>query len=165
MPPFLRVCQGGSVSIVLSAYGYRSAFSPSSYSFLLLAGKFRLVDSSRLSSQREVAIVLFLCDRSQHIPSQGTAHVSFARGSAWSWQMLICLVRIPHRMGHSIQRDVRLVGIGVRSSHRINGCIRVGPNGRDLESLFATRIEQPSPNPTWFASFPFEEQSRGLEFL
>jgi retron-type reverse transcriptase len=28
------------------------------------------------------------------------------RGSAWSWQMLIYLVRIPHRKGHSIQRVV-----------------------------------------------------------
>src|SRR5262249_10982488 len=31
-------------------------------------------DSSRLSSLREVAIVLFRRDCSQHIPSQGTAH-------------------------------------------------------------------------------------------
>jgi len=28
------------------------------------------------------------------------------RGSAWSWQTLIYLVRIPHRKGHSIQRVV-----------------------------------------------------------
>ena len=46
-------------------------------------------------------------------------------------------MRIPHRKGHSIQRDVRLAGIGVRLSHRINGCIRVGPNGRDLELLLS----------------------------
>jgi hypothetical protein len=34
----------------------------------------RFRDSSRLSSLREVAIVLFRRDCSQHIPSQGTAH-------------------------------------------------------------------------------------------
>lgn len=28
--------------------------------------------------------------------------------SAWLWQTLIYLLRIPHRKGHSIQSDVRL---------------------------------------------------------
>ena len=33
-----------------------------------------LLESVRLSSRREVAIVLFSCDCSQHIPSRGTTH-------------------------------------------------------------------------------------------
>jgi hypothetical protein len=56
---------------------------------------------------REVAIVLFKGDCSQHIPSRGTAHDSreqLCRGM--SRQTRTYLVRIPRRKGHSIQRVV-----------------------------------------------------------
>ena len=48
--------------------------------------------------------------------------------SAWSWQMLIYLVRIPRRRGHSNQSIVRFNAVG----NRIHGGARVGLYGRDL---------------------------------
>src|ERR1043165_7901910 len=69
-----------------------------------------LCNSSRLSSPREVAIVLFKGDCSQHIPSQGTAHDSREQLCLviGCGRCGFILVRIPHRKGHSIQRDVLL---------------------------------------------------------
>ena len=43
------------------------------------------------------------------------------------------LVRIPHRKGHSNQRDVLLASAIADPGRRIQGPNRVGPNGRDLE--------------------------------
>jgi len=56
------------------------------------------------------------------------------RGSAMSRQMLMYLVRIPHRKGHSIQVVV-LGGRGhtLAPTTSIQGPTRVGPNGRDLK--------------------------------
>ena len=55
------------------------------------------------SSQREVAAVLYLCDCSQHFLREVSLTLS-VRSSALSWQTLMYLVRIPHRMGRSIDR-------------------------------------------------------------
>ena len=60
-----------------------------------------------MSSRREVAIVLYLCDCSQHIPSRGTVR-SDRRTALPFRQTLIYLVRIPHRLSHSIQSDVQV---------------------------------------------------------
>jgi len=66
------------------------------------------------------------------------------RGSASSWQTLMYLVRIPHRKGHSIQRDVWLAEtVAWFSVATSTVAPRVGPNGRDLKLLHATQIEQP----------------------
>ncbi len=99
--------------------------------------------SSRSSSQREVASFFSTRDCSRPIPSRGTAH-AIVRGSASSWQTLMYLVRIPHRKGHSIQRDVWLAEtVAWFSVATSTVAPRVGPNGRDLKLLHATQIEQP----------------------
>jgi hypothetical protein len=90
-------------------------------------------DPSRLSSLREVAIVLFKRDCSQHIPSQGTAHDSRGQLRPVTGQMRIYLVRIPRRKGHSIQSIVLLAAAIAGRCRRIHGPTRVGPNGRDLK--------------------------------
>ena len=99
--------------------------------------------SVRLSLQREVAIVLFWCDCSQHIPSPGTAH-ALVRGSARVWQMLMYRVQIPRRKGHSNQRAVladthpespaSTVRLELAQAGGISGCVK------------QTRIEQPLTN-------------------
>jgi hypothetical protein len=91
--------------------------------------------SSRLSSLREVAIVLCRRDCSQHIPSQGTAHDN---------RKQLCPVTAPDRCGR-----IWCEFLAVRAtpytatcwpappiadeSRRIQGPTRVGPHGRDLE--------------------------------
>src|SRR5205809_5347519 len=108
-----------------SSFGFlRSGSAPRSCLFLLVG---LLVTANRVqfivalavivfgfvsvvvASLREIAIVLFRGDCSQHIPSRGTAH---ANGEQLClvirlWQMRIYLVRIPRRKGHSIQSIVR----------------------------------------------------------
>jgi hypothetical protein len=54
-------------------------------------------------------------------------------GPAGAGQMRTYLVRIPHRQGHSIQRDVLLASAMAGPGRRIHGPTRVGPHGRDLK--------------------------------
>ena len=70
--------------------------------------------------------------------------------SAWSWQMLIYLVRIPRCKGHSIHRNV-LAG---RSRH-IYGVSTSCPKQEGSRSARADRIEQPSPNRRCVPPFHF----------
>src|ERR1043165_53003 len=102
-------------------------------------------NSSGLSSPREVAIVLFKGDCSQHIPSQGTAHDSREQLCLviGCGRCGFILVRIPHRKGHSIQSVVLPASAISGQGRRIHGPTRVGPNGRDLKLPRATQIEQP----------------------
>jgi hypothetical protein len=104
-----------------------------------------LRDSSRSSLLREVAIVLFIAIAPNTFLRESPLTFT-VRGSAWLWQTRMYLVRIPRRQGHSIQRVVR-PGERLCPRRRIHGHIRVGPDGRDLELHWATRIEQPLPNP------------------
>ena len=103
-----------------------------------------LLESVRLSSRREGAIVLFLCDCSQHIPSQATTH-AFVSNSARSWQMLMYLVRIPRRKGHSNQSSVRICHGGQPHPRRRSSW----PLRQGSQSAVADRIEQPG----WILAF------------
>ena len=58
-------------------------------------------------------------------------------------QTRIHLVRIPRREGHSIHSVVPPPPALVAGGRRIQGHIRVGPNGRGLEPRSAARTEQP----------------------
>src|SRR5262249_4330404 len=90
---------------------------------------------SRLSSLREVAIVLGRRDCSQLIPSQGTAHDNHEQ---------LCPVTAPGRCGRIwceflTARATPYTATCWRActsadeSRRIQGPTRVGPHGRDLE--------------------------------
>ena len=108
-----------------------------------------LWDSFRLSSRREVAIVLFSCDCSQHIPSRGAAHrigerlclvvadadLSGANSSPYS-HSIHCVVRPAERyvlLGRRIQG--RASSWLVREGSRATG-ESLGSNNLD-ESLLA----------------------------
>ena len=109
-----------------------------------------LLESVRLSSRREVAIVLFLCDCSQHIPSRGTAH----RTGGW-----LCLVVADANLSvansspysHSIQSNVRpaetVVCFSVAASRVAP---RVGSYGRDLKRRVSRSDRTTVPSFGWF---------------
>ncbi len=61
------------------------------------------------------------------------------------WQMRVYLVRIPHRQGHSIQREVLLAST-IAGPGRLHGPTRVGPNGRDLKLRHGNSDRTPGPN-------------------
>ena len=63
------------------------------------------------------------------------------------------LVRIPHRQGHSNQRDVLLASAIAGPGRRIHGPNRVGPNGRDLE------LPKGNPDRTTGPKFPSSSSS------
>ena len=103
-------------------------------------------DSAQSSLQREIAIVLVTRDCPRTFPSRGTTQV---------YREQLCLVvadadvsganSSPYGPLNTTRRAAvpeRLLARG----HHIQGHIRVGPNGRDLEVRGAARIEQPAPN-------------------
>ena len=105
-----------------------------------------LLESVRLSSRREVAIVLFLCDCSQHIPSRGTTHPIGEQ---------LCLVVADANLSvansspysHSIQSNVRLAETVVCFSVAASRVApRVGSYGRDLKRLVSRSDRTTVPN-------------------
>lgn len=108
-----RVCQGGNGI----APGWRVTIAPgvNRSSSSLVAGNPALLSLSLLGGPSRLSSLRF--GKSRSFFSAAIAPNTFLRevplaaiasGSAGSWarQMRTCLVRIPHRMGHSIQSDV-----------------------------------------------------------
>ena len=89
------------VRVVLCVYAF---FKSCPVRFCSLS--FRLLDL-RLGRRRSGKLQSFLSKRdcSQTIPSRGTAHV-FVSSSVLLRQTRMCLMRIPHRKGHSKHRNV-----------------------------------------------------------
>ena len=90
-----------------------------------------LFGSAELSSLREVAIVLVVRDCSRHIPSRGTAggcRQQLCRGAADAY-----LSGANSSPKGPLHPTSTCGWLELRSSHHIYGCIRVGPNGRDLD--------------------------------
>jgi hypothetical protein len=94
-----------------------------------------LSHSPRLSSLREVAIVLFKGDCSQHIPSPTTAHahreqlclvIGLGR-SGFIWCEFLTVRATPYRASCCLASTI------CWPKRRIHGPTRVGPNGRDLK--------------------------------
>src|SRR4030095_655795 len=87
-----------------------------------------------VASLREVAIVLFRGDCSQHIPSRGTAHASRAQlclvlgggRCVFIWCEFLAVRATPYNASCGLLGDFS-------PKPRIHGPKRVGPNGRDLK--------------------------------
>ena len=85
-----------------------------------------------VASLREVAIVLFKAIAPNTFLRVVPLTIVVSSSAAWR-QMRICLVRIPHRKGHSIPSNVLLASTIAGPDRRIHSPTRVGPNGRDLK--------------------------------
>lgn len=103
-------------------------------------------DSSRLPSPREIAIVLFNAIAANTFLREVPPTV-FVSSSAWLWQMLIYLVRIPRRKGHSI-KSIVLTGLGHLLAQASASTVRLelAQTGGISSCSQATRIEQPLTN-------------------
>lgn len=112
-----------------------------------------------VASLREVAIVLFKGDCSQHIPSRGTAHDNREQLCRVR-QMRIYLVRIPRRKGHSIQSIVRPGSVISRRSPASTVRLELAQTG-GISSCQATRIEQPAESGSSSPPFCFGATSEG----
>ena len=113
-------------------------------------------DVIRLGCRRSGKLRSFFSTRdcSQNIPSQGTARV-LASNSAQSWQMLMYLVRIPRRRGHSNQSNVRIChgGQGVLRAHVANRAQQVaGYSERGVVGFDSGEAEPRGNGGVWIAN-------------
>ena len=144
----VRVLSSGAISIRVTAYRYRLALSPpfSCRPFIVI------ISVDVLNGSSLVVVAAGSCDRS--FRARLLPNLSFARHHSRDREQL-CLVAAdadvsganssPHGPLNTPRRAAGPEGLFARG-HRIQGHIRVGPSGRDLESPGATRIEQPSLN-------------------